>query len=138
MIRDELQQVIEDAVREGCASGALPAVALPEVLIERPGSETHGDYACSVALKMARAARMEAFNLSVQARYLQHFGHEAALPSDGYPGDYVREVAEAIAEREGDRFLPPTPTLPREGGGGSSPPPRTGEGEGGGDPLKAP
>src|SRR5438309_9326019 len=58
MIRDELQQVIEDAVREACASGALPAVALPDVMIERPNSDAHGDYACSVALKMARAARM--------------------------------------------------------------------------------
>ncbi len=233
MIRDELRRVLEEAAREACASGALPAVAMPEVVIERPGSEAHGDYACSVALKMARAARMapmaiaelivaharlpdavealevaapgfinfrlstdwlrkqvdvileagaawasvdighhkrvqvefvsanptgplhvgtgrgaalgdslarvlekagyrvereyyvndagsrmEAFNLSVQARYLQHLGYEADLPPDGYPGDYVRELAAAIAERlKAEAHGPPLEGGGKGGGG---------------------
>jgi arginyl-tRNA synthetase len=50
-------------------------------------------------------SRMEAFNASVFARYAQHFGIDARVPEDGYPGDYVRELAEAIAGSDGPRFL---------------------------------
>src|SRR5439155_7067802 len=83
----------------GTGRGAALGDSLARVL-EKAGYKVEREYYVNDA-----GSRMEAFNLSVQARYLQHFGHEAALPPDGYPGDYVREVAEAIAEREGDRFV---------------------------------
>ncbi|MDO8603883.1 MAG: hypothetical protein Q7K40_00490, partial [bacterium] len=36
-------------------AGKLPAVALPEVYLERPQKPEHGDYASSLPLKLARA-----------------------------------------------------------------------------------
>lgn len=47
---------------------------------------------------------------SVFARYCQALGREAAVPDNGYLGDYVTELGQAIAAAEGDRYL----TLPRE------------------------
>lgn len=220
MIREDIRQVILEAVRRAQADQQIPPVAIPDVLVERPANEAHGDYASSLALRMARAARMapmaiastvathmslpesiaavqvaepgfmnfhlspgwlarqvdgviaagpsygaidvgqgrrvqveyvsanptgplhvgtgrgaalgdslarilqragyrvereyyvndagsrmEAFNASVYARYAQHFGEEASVPEDGYPGDYVRDLAAAIGEAEGKRFL---------------------------------
>ena len=54
-----LQQTITDiiarAVTAAQAAGKLPTVTLPEVVIERPQNSDHGDYASSIALKLARA-----------------------------------------------------------------------------------
>lgn len=220
MIRDQLIEVLTEAIKAAQSAGDLPETALPDITIERPSTEAHGDYASSLALKMARAARMapmaiakavaasaelppavaalevaepgflnfflapswlasqvdailaagrsfgrvdtgqgqnvqvefvsanptgplhigngrggalgdslarvleragyrvqreyyvndagsrmEAFNGSIYARYVQHFGGAMELPADGYPGDYLVEVAAAIAEQDGRRYL---------------------------------
>ena len=220
MIRDDLKKIILDAAERAQADQQLPSVAVPEVVVERPAHQSHGDYATSLPLRMARAARMEplgiasaiatrmalpesvaavqvaapgflnfhlsaswlkqqvdailaagveygstdigagkrvqveyvsanptgplhvgtgrgaalgdslarvleragyavereyyvndagsrmeAFNSSVYARYAQHFGRERDVPEDGYPGEYLVDVAATIAEAEGDRFL---------------------------------
>jgi arginyl-tRNA synthetase len=46
---------------------------------------------------------MELLALSVRARYRQLLGEEAEIPEGGYQGEYVREVAGALLEAEGDR-----------------------------------
>src|SRR5947209_10648134 len=58
MIRDELRQIIVDAVQHAQADGQLPSVGVPDFVVERPANPEHGDYASSLALRMARAARM--------------------------------------------------------------------------------
>ena len=40
---------------------------------------------------------------SVRARYRQLLGHDASVPEDGYQGDYVSEIAAALADRDGRR-----------------------------------
>jgi arginyl-tRNA synthetase len=45
------------------------------------------------------------FGASIEARYLQRFGVEATVPEGGYQGEYVTELAEAIAADIGDSFL---------------------------------
>jgi arginyl-tRNA synthetase len=49
--------------------------------------------------------QMEAFYRSLLARYRQAFGLTAEIPSDGYHGGYVTELAKEIASEKGDRFL---------------------------------
>ncbi|MCX7599394.1 MAG: arginine--tRNA ligase [Armatimonadetes bacterium] len=44
------------------------------------------------------------FGGSVQARYLQALGVEAALPEGGYQGEYVTELGQALAAEHGDRY----------------------------------
>lgn len=222
MIRQEIARLVSEAAQEARESGALPSVALPEVEIERPQRPDHGDYACSIALRLARAAgakpldlaqeiarrikpheavgevsvaapgfinlhlseawlsrqvdeiraagddfgalslgggksfqveyvsanptgplhvgngrwaamgsalanvlgaagyrvqqeyfvndmltQVETFARTLYARYQQLFGVPAEIPSDGYPGEYVVDLAEEIRAEQGDRFLGP-------------------------------
>jgi arginyl-tRNA synthetase len=53
-------------------------------------------------------SQMNAFNQSLYARYLQCLGTEAEMPSDGYVGSYMIDLAKEIITQEGGRFL----TLP--------------------------
>jgi arginyl-tRNA synthetase len=41
---------------------------------------------------------------SVRARYLELLGRPAALPEDGYQGEYIRDVARTLLERDGAGF----------------------------------
>ncbi len=52
MIRDQIAELIRDAVKKAQRKGNLPKTEIPEVLIERPRRESHGDYATSLPLKM--------------------------------------------------------------------------------------
>ncbi|HEY8475827.1 MAG TPA: arginine--tRNA ligase [Chloroflexota bacterium] len=220
MLAPQIRQLIVEAIGRAQEVGQLPPVALPEVVVERPPSEELGDYASSVALKMARSARMapmqiagaisanlrlpesisavevappgflnfflapewlqqqvdvvleagpsfgrvdvgggrsvqveyvsanptgplhigagrgaalgdtlanvldmagyrvqreyyindagsrmEAFYASVYARYAQQFGLDVPVPEDGYPGEYLVDVARVLAERYGRAYL---------------------------------
>lgn len=220
MIKDELREVLAAAIARAQDSGALPRVPVPEISLEHPPSEQFGDYASSVALKLARAARMpplavggaitahlelpvsvglvqvaspgfinlylstdwlqrqveeilrqgegygcldlghrastqvefvsanptgplhvgagrnaaigdslarlleaagyavqreyyvndagtqaERLSQSVFARYAQQLGRQVEFPQEGYPGEYVTDLARALIEQHGDRFL---------------------------------
>jgi arginyl-tRNA synthetase len=49
--------------------------------------------------------QMENLGLSIYARYRELFGEKVEFPTDGYPGDYVKEIATAIRQQHGDKFL---------------------------------
>jgi arginyl-tRNA synthetase len=57
-VRQDLVQRVEHAVKMAQSAGDLPAFDLPDVIIEKPREETHGDYACPIAMQSARLARM--------------------------------------------------------------------------------
>jgi arginyl-tRNA synthetase len=52
MIRDDLAALIYNATKKAQKKKSLPRTEIPEVLIERPRREEHGDYATSLPLKM--------------------------------------------------------------------------------------
>ncbi len=52
----------------------------------------------------------QVFGDTVFARYQQLFGKDVEIPPEGYPGDYVVEVAQEIKHELGDRFLGATET----------------------------
>ncbi len=58
MVRDEIAQLLLASAQKAQARKTLPPVAIAEVAVERPGQPEHGDYASSLPLKLARAARM--------------------------------------------------------------------------------
>lgn len=49
--------------------------------------------------------QMDKFGLSVAARYLQAFGIEAEVPEGGYNGTYVNDIAQALIDRDGDKWV---------------------------------
>ena len=49
--------------------------------------------------------QIDNFGRSLYARYQQCLGKEVAMPSDGYLGNYMIDLAEEIMQEQGDRFL---------------------------------
>jgi arginyl-tRNA synthetase len=196
MIKDEIAELLRQAANEAQIRNLLPPLAMPEIVVERPQNPEHGDYASPLALKLARAARMnpltiaqslasliqlptgiekiavaapgfinfslrsdwltrqveeilgagedygnidlgkgarvqlsavgykvakeyyindagsqmEAFYRSLYARYQQELGSAVEMPSEGYFGQYMIDLAKEIVAQEGDRFLAMPPT----------------------------
>ncbi len=62
----------------------------------------------------------DTFGDTLYARYQQLFGREVDIPADGYPGEYMIELATEIREEAGEGFLlppgePPPPNLAQLG-----------------------
>jgi arginyl-tRNA synthetase len=55
-------------------------------------------------------SQLDAFNRSLYARYQQCLGVDAEMPSDGYLGNYMVDLAGKIIDKEGKRFL----TMPKD------------------------
>jgi len=49
--------------------------------------------------------QIDNFGRSLYARYRQCLGKEAAMPPDGYYGNYMVDLAKEIVQEQGDRFL---------------------------------
>jgi len=49
--------------------------------------------------------QVDVFGQSLLARYQQEFGRDAPVPSDGYQGEYLADLARHVKESERDRFL---------------------------------
>ena len=69
-------------------------------LHEATGFEVEREYYVNDAGK-----QMENLGLSLYARYRELFGEKIDFPEDGYPGDYVKELAAEAKQRNGDKFL---------------------------------
>ena len=62
--------------------------------------------------------QVDTFAATLLARYKQLFGVNAAIPADGYPGQYAIDLAQAVKDEQGERFLQdevPSPELRRIG-----------------------
>ena len=64
MIKNEIGQLVQAAVRKAQEAGDLPAAAIPDAPIERPQRPEHGDYGTGLAMRMARAAQMSPLDIA--------------------------------------------------------------------------
>jgi len=87
------------AVVQGRAAALGDALAR---LLERTGWTVSREYYVNDATNSTQVRR---FAETLEARYLQQLGKEAAVPEEGYQGDYVIEMAEELVKAEGDRLL---------------------------------
>jgi len=55
VLKRRLVELLAQAANEAQQQGKLPAVTLPDIIIEHPQNPEHGDYASSFPLKLARA-----------------------------------------------------------------------------------
>jgi len=104
MIRQEIARLVSEAAQEARESGDLPSMALPEIEIERPQQPDHGDYACSVALRLARAAGAKPLDLAQSiARHIKP--HEAVGEVDVVaPGFINFHLSETWLSRQVDEI----------------------------------
>ena len=49
--------------------------------------------------------QMDNLALSIDARYRELFGEQVEFPDNGYPGDYVKDIAMEIKRDHGDKYL---------------------------------
>jgi len=88
----------------GHGQGAILGSTLANILAAT-GYEVEKEYYINDA-----GSQMDAFYRSLYARYQQCLDIDAEMPSDGYFGNYMVDLAKEIIAEEGDRFL----TLPKE------------------------
>lgn len=50
-------------------------------------------------------SQFQKFAESLYARYMQGFGHEIAIPEDGYPGEYMLDYAQLVRDQVGDALV---------------------------------
>ena len=48
--------------------------------------------------------QMDVFGNSIAVRYMQLLGHDVEMPEECYGGAYVRDIAQGIIDREGDKY----------------------------------
>ncbi|MCA1553260.1 MAG: arginine--tRNA ligase, partial [Chloroflexi bacterium] len=105
MLKHDLATLVADAIHAAQASGALPAFEVPQVDVEHPREAAHGDYATSVAMKLAKPAKMPPLKIAQAIT--------AALPSDGMigsaqvapPGFINIHLSDAFLARQVDEIL---------------------------------
>lgn len=88
----------------GHARGAAYGDVLSNVL-DAAGYDVQREYYINDA-----GSQIDNLGLSVEARYLQELGKEATMPEDGYQGEVIIEMAQAMIEKDGDKWV----STPRE------------------------
>ncbi len=83
----------------GYGRGAILGSTLADIL-SAAGYDVQREYYFNDA-----GSQMDAFNRSLYARYQQCLGTETEVPSDGYHGEYMIDLAREIIAEEGDRFI---------------------------------
>jgi len=82
----------------GHARGAVLGSALSAIL-EAAGYQVTNEYYVNDA-----GSQMDNFYHSLHSRYLQANGLSAEIPTDGYPGSYLIDLANSIIASEGSKF----------------------------------
>ena len=75
MIKNNLKQIVREAAQRAHAEGHLPSDDFPDVEIEEPKNETHGDFSTNLAMIMAKVQKMPPRKV---AEILQPYLEEAA------------------------------------------------------------
>ncbi len=75
-MKEQLEQLLTDAVAALQAAGDLPADITPDVMIERTRDRSHGDFASNLAMTLARPARARPRDIAEKL--------VAALAGDGH------------------------------------------------------
>lgn len=57
-IRESLESVLYQALKAAVEAGELPLNEIPQPSLEHPREEGHGDWACTIAMRLAKAAHM--------------------------------------------------------------------------------
>lgn len=57
-IRESLESVLYQALKAAVEAGELPLNEIPQPSLERPREEGHGDWACTIAMRLAKAAHI--------------------------------------------------------------------------------
>ncbi len=104
-LRDRVGALVAGATRAAIEAGSLPDVALPDELVERPRDASHGDYASSLPLRLARSAMMPP--LAIAEAIAEHLPANDVIdaPQIAPPGFINLSLAEHFVQGEIDRVV---------------------------------
>ncbi|MBF0284622.1 MAG: arginine--tRNA ligase [Magnetococcales bacterium] len=129
MTRDRMRRLIPEILTAGSQWGRSPAGAGRRVQVEfvsaNPTGPMHvghgrgaamGDViarllaACGFQVEKEyyvndAGAQVKVLGRSILLRYREGFGYPVAMPEECYPGDYVKDWAVTLRNRDGDRWL---------------------------------
>ena len=108
LLKHRIAQLVAQGVEEAQRSGVLPQLSMPEIEIERPQLLEHGDFATSLPLRLARAARMSPMAIAERLAPLIAIeepieGVEVASPgfiNFAISHDWLRQQVESILEQD--------------------------------------
>lgn len=87
LVRDQIAELLSKAIQTAHDRGVLPNTSLPVGPIERPSNQAHGDYASTIALKLARSARANPQQIAralVDAMPTSPMIHEVTIAGPGF------------------------------------------------------
>jgi len=64
-LKDQLKIQIEQTIVGLISAGVLPELSVPDIQIERTKNKEHGDFACNVAMMLARSAKMNPREIAI-------------------------------------------------------------------------
>ena len=64
LVIDTVRQLVAEAVGAAQRDNVLQLETMPEILVEHPGNPEHGDFACNLPLRLARATRINPLELA--------------------------------------------------------------------------
>jgi arginyl-tRNA synthetase len=105
LIKHEIARLVAEAAARAQEAGDLPAIALPEVTVEHPAHEEHGDYAVSLPLKLARAARNSPLVIAEAIAKHVSSGHTLAEVSVAAPGFINFRLSDSWLARQVEEIL---------------------------------
>ena len=104
-LRDRVGALVANAAQAAISEGALPDVALPDALVERPRDPTHGDYASSLPLRLARSAMMPPLAIAEAIAARLPAGEILDAPRIAPPGFINLRLAERFIQGEVNRII---------------------------------
>lgn len=107
-MKDQLKHIIETTLTQLIAQNSLPALTLPEIQIDRTKDKAHGDFACNVAMMLARSAKMnprQIATLLVEALPETDFITQVDIAGPGFinftlSADSVQQIVKTILEQQ--------------------------------------
>lgn len=110
-MKDQLRQIIETVLTDLIAQNSLPEMALPKIQIDRTKDKLHGDFACNIAMMLARSAKMnprQIATLLVEALPETDFITRVDIAGPGFinftlSADTAQQIVKTILA-EGDQF----------------------------------
>lgn len=113
MIRQELVNLIERAIKKAQKEKELPFFDIPEILLEKPEERMHGDYSSNVSFKIAKETKRKPFEIAkILVNKLNDlsndFFEKIEIAEPGFinfflPKEYLQKKIEEII-KEGERF----------------------------------
>lgn len=97
--------LVAEAARAAMQAGALPDVALPDDVVERPRDAANGDYASSLPLRLARSAMMPPLAIAEAIAAHLPAGEVIQAPEIAPPGFINLRLAEGFVQGEIDRII---------------------------------